>query len=321
MKSLTGHFCVEMTALFALWPAWSPFAVAATGSPIAISLSGQFASFTNCNHSDNRIGYRFHEHMPLAWGDVPVPGTVAERAAKTSPSPAALKRFTARPGAKIFHRRVTETGWIPQDWTFHLAPTADGIDLLWVVKTEDAGLPEFYAVQQCFRLTGVSNEGWRHKYARTPAFSEFDLWPRSPAEAPQTSLTWVMRQRLLQQLPPRRETIGCRTPYGEAQDTRRSGGQLDRLELIGHYQARMLWTADGGLILRTSADRKWSTGIYWERTTHVSDHHPADCLHAIVNIGGIAPHSQRTLRGKIYWLAGPGETLVNHWRKDFFAGN
>ena len=27
--------------------------------------------------------------------------------------------------------------------------------------------------------------------------------------------------------------------------------------------------------------------------------------------------SQRVLRGKIYWLAGPGEMLVRHWRRDF----
>lgn len=316
MTALLGHGWFQMPALPVLWLAISSFTAGAAGSPIEISLSGQFASFTNRNHPGERIGYRFHEHLPLAWGEVPVTGTVGQ----TSLSLAAIKRFTARPGVKTFHRRVTEAGWIPQDWTFHLAPAADGIDLLWIVKTEDAGLREFYGVQQCFRLTGVANEGWRHNYARTAAFSEFDLWPHSTNEVPQTSLTWVLRQKSLQQLPPRRETVGCRTPYGEAMDTRRSGGQLDLQELVGHYQARMLWTADSGLILRTSVDRKWSTGVYWERTTHVTDHHPADCLHAIVNIGGIAPHSQRALRGKIYWLAGPGEILVKHWRKDFPAG-
>ena len=100
-------------------------------------------------------------------------------------------------------------------------------------------------------------------------------------------------------------------------DTQRSGGHLETLDRVGAYQARMLWTSDSGLVLRTSLDEKWSTGLYWDRTTHMSDHHPADCLHAIVNIGGIAPYSQRVFRGKIYWIAGPGETLVEHWRKDF----
>jgi hypothetical protein len=292
---------------------WCFFATVAEGSPIEIVLSGEFASFTNTNHPENRIGYRFHEHTPLTYGDVPPIGLET----KTGQPPLGPEQFSARPGVKIFHRRVSEAGWVPQDWTFYLAPVADGIDLLLVVKTGDVGLPEFYGVQQCFRLTGVVNEAWRQKYARTAAFSEFDLWKRVTVEAELASLTSALRNRSLQHLPAGKETVGCRTRYGEAFDTRRSGGHLDTLEYIGPYRARMLWTTDSGLILRTSADRKWFTGIYWERTTHISDHHPADCLHAIVNIGGIAPHAQRVLRGKIYWLAGPGELVVKHWREDF----
>ena len=280
-------------------------------SPIGIELFEQFASFTNSNHPDNRIGYRFHEHTPLTYGDVPPPAAVGKRPATDA------MLFSARPGVKTFHRRVTEDGWISQDWTFHLAPVADGIEMLLVVKTGDVGLPEFYGIQQCFRLTGTANEAWRQKYARTAAFSEYDLWRDSPVGKELVSLTQALHNGSLKLCPAGKETVGCRTPYGEALDTRRSGGHLDTLEFIGAYRARMLWTADSGLILRTSADKKWSTGLFWERTTHLSDHHPADCLHAIVNIGGIAPNSQRVLRGKIYWLAGSGETLVKHWREDF----
>jgi len=292
---------------------WCVCATGAEGSPIEIVLAGEFASFTNTNHPDNRIGYRFHEHTPLTYGNVPPIGLET----KTQKPPPDDVRFTARPGAKIFHRRVAEAGWVPQDWTFYLAPVEDGIELLLVVNTGDVGLPEFYGIQQCFRLTGVANEAWRQKYARSAAFSEFDLWNGSPAGAELTSLTWVLRDGSLQLIPAGKATVGCRTRYGEAIDTRRSGGHLAPLKYIGTYRAHMLWTTDSGLILRTSADRKWSTGIYWERTTHVSNHHPADCLHAIVNIGDIAPHAQRVLRGKIYWLAGPGETLVKRWHKDF----
>lgn len=282
-------------------------------SPIHIELFEQFASFTNSVHPGNRIGYRFHEHTPLAYGDVPASGATTN----TATSLPDVERFKARSGVKLFHPQVTEKEWVPQDWTFHLAPVADGIDLLLVVKTGDVGLPEFYGIQQCFRLTGGSNVVWRQQYARTAAFSEFDLWEKTATEVERVSLTWLLRHGSLQPLPAGQATVGCRTPYGESLDTRRSGGQLDTLERIGPYDARMLWTSDSGLILRTSADRKWSTGIYWERTTHLSDHHPADCLHAIVNIGGVAPHAQRVLRGKIYWLAGSGETVVEHWRKDF----
>lgn len=286
---------------------------AAQSSPIQVEVSGQYASFLNRDHPDNRLGYRFHEHTPLTYGAVPKPDPAAE-AEKLLPD---SEGFKSRSGVKVFHRRVTEDGWIPQDWTFYLAPVSDGIEMLWVVKTEDGGLPEFYCVQQCFRLTGVTNEAWRQKYARTPAFSEFDLWKTARGGAAQPSLTSVLRDGSLQHLPAGKETVGCQTPYGEAFDVRRSGGHLDTLERVGPYQARMLWTSDGGLILSTSLNQKWSTGLYWERTTHLSDHHPADCLHAIVNIGDVAPHTQRLLRGKIYWLPGSGEALVAHWHKDF----
>jgi len=287
---------------------------AAKETPIQIELFEQFASFVNPAHSGNRIGYRFHEHTPLIFGDVPQ----RDPTSKETQSSPIIEQFQERPGAVAFHRAVTEEGWIPQDWTFHLAPVADGIELLLVVKTASTGLPEYYGVQQCFRLTGNTNQAaWRHKYARTPDFSEYDLWNDAPSDADLPSLTWVLRKGALQQLPPGKDALGCRTPYGQALDSRRSHGQLDTLKTVGPYQARMLWTSDSGPILRTSLDQKWSTGLYWERTTHLTDHHPADCLHAIVNIGGIPPHSQRVLRGKIYWLAGSGDTLLEHWRKDF----
>lgn len=290
------------------------FAAAEELGDIRIELMDGFASFTNRSHPDNRIGYRFHEHTPLSYGSVPAKNSDTKQPELTP----AEERFKARPGTMAFHQRVTDAGWVPQDWTFYLAPVEDGIDLLWVVKAEAVGLPEFYGVQQCFRLTGcLAKSAWRQRYARTAAFSEYDLWQNAPPAAAQTSLTWVLRDGALQPLPAGKDTIGCRTRYGEALDIRRNGGRLDLLEPIGPYHARMLWTGDSGLILRTSADGKWSTGLYWERTTHLSDHHPADCLHAIVNLGGVAPNEQRSLRGKIYWLAGPGKTVVEHWHQDF----
>jgi hypothetical protein len=49
----------------------------------------------------------------------------------------------------------------------------------------------------------------------------------------------------------------------------------------------------------------------------VTDHHPADCLHGIVNIGGIPPKSKRSIRGKIYWFQGTLDDLAKRWRRDF----
>ena len=289
-------------------------AVEGERSRIQIELFEQFASFLNRDHPDNRIGYRFHEHTPLTHGEVPK----ADATARADTAGTDIERFKSRPGVKVFHRHVSEEGWIPQDWTFYQVPVADGIELLLVIQTGDVGLPEFYGVQQCFRLTGAANQSsWRHKYALTPAFSEFDLWKEATNETNLRSLTWALRNGTLQRFPAGKETVGCRTPYGETIDLQRSGGHLKSLEFVGPYKARMIWTGDSGLILRTSLDQRWSIGLYWERTTHLTDHHPADCLHAIVNIGGTPAHSQRVLRGKIYWLSGPGKTLLEHWRRDF----
>jgi hypothetical protein len=284
-------------------------------SPIQSELLGEFATFVHRDHSGNRIGYRFHEHTPLVYGDVPQTGEGARQV--DSSAEAEADRFRHRPGVKTHRKRVDEEGWIPQVWTFYLAPIQDGIDMLLVVEAEDTGLPEFYGIQQCFRLSGATNAEWRQKYACTPAFSEYDLWAQTPGDAGKTSLTWLSRGGALQQLPACKETVGCRTRYGEAIDVRRSGGRLDTLTHVGPYNARMLETADSGLVLRTSHDRSWSCGIYWERSTHLTNHHPADCLHAIVNIGGVPPHSKRAVQGKIYWLRGSGEKLVRHWRRDF----
>ena len=74
---------------------------------------------------------------------------------------------------------------------------------------------------------------------------------------------------------------------------------------------------DNGLVTRVNADGTWVCGIFWERTTHVSDHHPADCLHAIVNLGPIAPKAKRAIRGKIYWAQLTKAELRNRWASDF----
>lgn len=282
-------------------------------SPIHVEVIKDFATFTHDGHPDNRIGYRFHEHTPLTYGTVPVEPEQSKESIQI-----AADAMRAREGLATYTRPIDEENWIPQTWTFYLAPAEDGIDILLVVDTEDRGLPEFYAVQQCFRLSGATNAEWRHQYALTPAFSEFDRWAAA-TDGSKPSLTWVVRNGTLAQLPGSDDTVGCRTPYGVAFDTKRTDGHVETLTHVGPYDARMLDPSDNGLILRMSADRQWSTGIYWERTTHLTDHHPADCLHTIVNIGGIPPHAQRAVRGKIYWLHGPAEDLVSHWRQDFPA--
>lgn len=290
-------------------------------SPISITLwdGRSYASFENRLHPDNRIGYRFHEHAPTVVGEVPESGMAAGIDPKAVEEMEA--EFLGRPDIETFALPVTAEGWIPQQWTFHMAPVADGVDLLWVVETGDTGLNRYYGVQQCFRMSGKRNEEWRRKIAETPAFSEFNLWDAAEkAGASRSSLSYVLRGGAWQPLPAVRETVGARAPLGIAVDTERSGGDLASMTEVGPYNAKMLDPIDTGLVTRADENHEWVCGIYWERTSHVTDHHPADCLHAIVDIGNVSPHSKRALRGKIYWFKGTLDDLTGRWKKDFPAG-
>jgi len=130
-------------------------------SPIMAKLArgNGFATFTNRRHPDNRIGYRFHEHTPIVHGQVPDDN---ERAGIDPAEMAELeRRFGKRPGVLKNELRVDDKGWVPQQWTFYMAPVADGIDLLLVVQTDQAGLNAYYGIQQCFRMSGTTNAAWR----------------------------------------------------------------------------------------------------------------------------------------------------------------
>ena len=297
-------------------------------SPITVSLSGgkDFATFTNRLHPGNRIGYRFHEHTPMISGETPVTCSAAgidpEAVAQSESS------FARRPGVLKHSLTIGDADWIPQRWTFYLSPVADGVDMLWVVETFEKGLSQYYGVQQCFRMGGKSNQEWRRAIAETPAFSEFDLWDLAEKDAAtRTSLTYVLRKGTWMPLPAERNTVGARTPLGLTVDKERSGrarkasarGDIDSMREVGPYHARMLEPIDNGLITRVDKDQTWVCGIYWQHTSHVTDHHPADCLHSIVNIGGIPSQSKRALRGKIYWFKGTRQDLTERWRRDFPA--
>ena len=94
--------------------------------------------------------------------------------------------------------------------------------------------------------------------------------------------------------------MGARTPYGEKVDEERLSDMTRNV--IGPYSARIFDPVDCGLVIRIDLKEEWVCWIYWERTTHVTDNHPPDCLHVIVNIEDILSHGRRVIRGKIYWF-------------------
>ena len=274
---------------------------------------GSFATILNSRHPDNRIGYRFFEHSPIPYGEVPLspeqagfdPRVVSE----------SQDHFGDSSTAYIFTQEIPkDEHWVKQDWTFCMNPVDDGIEILLVVKTFGEGLPQYYGVQQCFRMTGRSNSSqWRKTIAVTPAFSEYDKWAQEGE--PKTSLTHVVRSGKWEYLPAGKETMGARTPLGMAIDYLRTNGRPE--EQIGPYQAAMLAPIDLPLITRMDDSGRWVCGMYWKNASHVTNHHPADCLHSIINIGGIPPFSTRAFRGKIYWFRGNTDDLMIHCLSDF----
>ncbi len=278
---------------------------------------GNFVSLSRRDHPGNRIGYRFHEHAPLVYGAPPdteagsEPGTVQ----------ALEEHFASRPGVLVHKRPVREDGWTRQDWTYYIAPADDGFDILWVIETMEEGLNEYYCVQQCFRMGGLTNDEWRRKIAETPAFSEFDLWTRQEAEQkPLTSLSYVHSGDRWLSVPAVRENVGYRTTLGAALDIQRTEGDLTKAALEPYKPVFGDQVLDCGLIVRRSVDEQWACGLYWERTAHVTNHHPADCLHAVVNLGPIAPHGKRAVRGKVYWMKATLDEVYAHWQRDFPDG-
>ena len=291
------------------------FAQDSVKSPIRIELAReQFATITNENHPENRIGYRFFEHSPLVYGEVPLSNESANIDGNEIKS--LIDSLKTYEGQFIYRQEIPKhEGWSRQDWTFHMLPVEDGIEIVWIINTYNEGLPEYYGVQQCFRMSGETNADWRKLIARTPAFSEYDLWDKQKTNEEKESLTYVLRNDVWEPIPASESTVGARTPSGIAIDHLRSRGNLP--EKVGPYEAVMLKPVDVGLITRTDLANKWVCGIYWENTSHVTDHHPADCLHSIVNIGNIPPFSTSMIRGKIYWFKGSKPELQKHFQRDF----
>ncbi|UCH63109.1 MAG: carbon-nitrogen hydrolase family protein [Fidelibacterota bacterium] len=279
---------------------------------IEISLvRDNFATFLNKQHSGNRIGYRFFEHSPSTYGEVPLSNKDVNL--DTTEISSLKSIFQKQKNVFVYkHKIEKDENWSRMDWTYYMVPVTDGIEVLLVVETYNEGLPEYYGIQQCFRMSGETNKAWRKNIARTPAFSEYDLWAK---EDTVTSLSYVYRNDKWYSMPATSTPVGARTPLGIAVDHLRTQGNMT--SKVGPYEAKILKPIDHGIITRTNKDGNWICGIYWENTSHVTNHHPADCLHPIVNIGNIPPRSKRALRGKIYWFKGNKNDLYEHFQADF----
>jgi len=278
-----------------------------------------FISLLNRSHPGNRIGYRCLEYKPIVYGDIP---QKLQASMETVTADALQKQYAGRPGVFVYPVDITnKQDWTPQTWTYYIVPAADGFDLLWVIATKEKGLNEYYSVQQCFRATGKTNRKWRRAIAEAPAFSEYDLWAKQESDnLPKTSLSFVRRNNAWEAIAVSQQQVVCRTPLGLAMDTARSGGDLTKIadmkpSFSPRQDSSFAPDIDCGLVTRSNLKDTWVCALYWENTTHISDHHPADCLHTFVNIGPLPPNSKRAVRGKIYWMKVSKDQLFERWQK------
>ncbi len=315
-------FYLFFSSFFIITILYSPHWVCAAEKdcPTLVDLDAtrsNFVSFLNRLHPGNRIGYRLHEHLPIAWGHIPETNDVA--GLNQDKANQLQQDFASRPGVYIHERKVREEGWAPQDWTYYFVPVQDGFELLWVIETHEKGVNEFYSVQQCFRMSGETNIDWRREIAETPAFSEYDLWAQQTAESNEkTSLSYVRRNGTWEVLPAIDQHVVCRTPLGLELDKKRSGGNLDKITGLEPYGPSLFEPdVDCGLATRVNQEGTWVCALYWDRTTHITNHHPADCIHSFVNLGPIPPQGKRSIRGKIYWMESSKRELYSKWQDEF----
>lgn len=314
MKKIGFQKVLSSTILYLTF-GFCGLAQSAKDSPIKIELArDNFATIRNNQHDGNRIGYRFFEHTPISYGIVPL--TEEEADINSVEYADLLNEHKKHKELFTYKREIPKNDeWSRQDWTFHMLTVKDGIEILLEIKTYEEGLPQYYAVQQCFRMSGKTNAEWRRTIAETPAFSEYDQWSKTTKSEEKKSLTYILHEDTWAMLPASENTVGSRTQMGTAIDHLRTEGSLP--EQVGPYEASMIRSNGVGLITRTDIEGQWVSGMYWENTSHVTDHHPADCLHSIVNIGNIPPFSTRIIRGKIYWFNGSKKDLLNHFKRDF----
>jgi hypothetical protein len=196
------------------------------------------------------------------------------------------------------------------DLEFYFQPDRDGIQIALKVHSR-RDIVGSCLLQQCLRFTGSINQHWRTEIAHVPFLSEFDMQAMG---RPNASLTYYRQNNNWLSFPVQHTTIQTIEPGQNCQDKE---------------------IADHGLIVRESAHRdqapgwywdqvapgtKWdqiSAGLYWERTAKISNRHPADCVHAWVDIGPLSVEETRVIRGKIYYLEGSKEDLFGSWLRDF----
>lgn len=198
----------------------------------------------------------------------------------------------------------------------------DGIDTwMWLEPARE--IAGSFIVQQCLRYSGAGNTDKRHRSAFVPELSEFDLWDHGDMR----SLSYIRQGESWTRIDPmfdfaKQSTHKTALEYVSNQDGRDIrerfftpvGAALSEKAGVAVEGRRRI---PNGLVIRESSDGKTISGMYWERTAEVAVHHPADCLHSIVDLGPTSAKKPHVVRGKIYYFQGTRDDLLAHWKRDF----
>ena len=129
------------------------------------------------------------------------------------------------------------------------------------------------------------------------------------------TLTWVRRLDSWHALPVPFTRYHTAAGAGVYQDT---SGQVDCGLIVRESASRAEAPASYWLSVAPEVDwETWSGGLFWERSVYVSNRHPADCLHAGVDMGPLEAEEARTVQGKFYWLEGTKEDIYSMWQQEF----
>lgn len=285
------------------------------------NVKAQCATFFWRERPDFYIGCRFIEHVPKKLptplpgiSDLPT-GALGDRRspqevtmspgdgdpwekgwmvsyAQDDPSDPIQLRFKTFPDGSAWCSGLDCDGAQQREFAFE--PTDDSVAMRMRLTAREP-LGGAFAVQQCLRYSGDSNEEWRRSVARVPFLSEYDLQAVGELDE---SLTYA-----------RQCDDWIRLPAMRTRHHTRSG-----LPFLGERSSDEI---DHRLIVRESQDRRWSSGMYWERTAYVSNRHPADCVHALVDFGPLDAGQSRTVLGKSFLIEGTKDELLAVWRRDF----
>ncbi len=284
------------------------------------------------------VGYRFYEGdpdtdpQPIAadatwpaaeWGEFPEPGedllplpnlslpgkrwrTAYHEKNRRDPTQLAFQTFV---DGSAWCRILEGHG--QQQREFFFRPVEDGVQM-WMRLTTHTSIDSGYLVQQCLRFTGAQNWSMRRHIACVPFLSELDVQSMGH---PDLTLTYARLREEWLQFPARH--IHYATPLGSS-PSEELNEPIDHGLLIRETLDRK--TVPASYFRRTAPGETWervTSGMYWERTAWVSNRHPADCVHAIVDLGPLAAGESRTVHGKFYWIEGSKEDLLAAWRRDF----